>query len=136
MFNQFTRTFYDENEKDIYTISSQKPLRFISDKQNIQLSKKQFNVNIETDLREHPTRLNDHVNRCFLNNYTNPYDNLNLKIIDDENTLIKNTINNRYRYETDTINRMNTFHELSNKIDNDLRSKSSRNLYKNMVVCT
>lgn len=139
MFNEFTRTFYDDNEEQLYKITSEKPLRFINNTQTTykgNYSENPLDINKSNNLRTKPTRLNEFY-RTLQYQSLNPYENLKYKTISEENELIiDKDINVKYRYETDDTYREQSFFNVQNHIDNDLRPQSSRNVYKNLVVCS
>ena len=137
MFNQMTSTFYDANEHAIHNIVTSRPLQYITNTDaSFKRFEKQYNVNIDTTMRQQPTRLNEYY-REYQSTQNFPYEILKVKEVNDESKLIKPPkINEKHRYETDLQNPINNFFKIkTNSNFNVTVPKSSRNLYKNNYVC-
>lgn len=139
LFNKQTRTIDDKNEKLIQQITIEKPLRYITNPNTVYkgpVNKHSYSVDIDSKLREKPTRLN-YVNRY--NRYEeNPYMSLKMKPIDKENSLLSNDHSQRIPRcitDIDPYQVSKNYFDLRTTYSDITFSESTRNKYKNTYVC-
>ena len=143
MFNQQTRTFYDNNELQIRKIVQEKPLRYVTNDlaptyKGPHYTNTNYNINIANDLREIPSRLN-YFNRDIYNPddpSNEPYGNTLLyKNVNTESNLILNgEMCNKEKYYTDPINSYQNIYKMETQI-NQIKPISIRSENRNQYVC-